>query len=147
MGSMADKILVVDDEREIRDLLKTSLSAEGYEVIEGSDGEEAMELAKREYPQLILLDIEMPGVDGIETCKRLKEEEKTRLIPVIMLTTLGDRDIEAYLEGASDVVNKPFDIWELACRVKSMLCVQHLTNEMEKSLAYIEELEKNISKP
>lgn len=144
---MADKILVVDDEREIRDLLKTSLSAEGYEVIVGSDGEEAMELAKREYPQLILLDIEMPGVDGIETCKRLKGEEKTRLIPVIMLTTLGDRDIEAYLEGASDVVNKPFDIWELACRVKSMLCVQHLTNEMEKSLAYIEELEKNIPKP
>lgn len=144
---MADKVLIVDDEQEIRDLLQTSLSAEGYEVIVGSDGEEAMELAKREYPQLILLDIEMPGVDGIETCKRLKGEEKTRLIPVIMLTTLGDRDIEAYLEGASDVVNKPIDIWELACRVKSMLRVQHLTNEMDKALAYIAELEKNIPKP
>jgi DNA-binding response OmpR family regulator len=144
---MADKVLVVDDEQEIRGLLQTSLSAEGYEVIVGSNGQEALELAKREYPQLILLDVEMPGVDGIETCKRLKGEEKTRLIPVIMLTTLGDRDIEAYLEGASDVVNKPFDIWELACRVKSMLRVQHLTNEMEKALAYIEELEKNIPKP
>jgi len=144
---MADKILVVDDEREIRDLLQTSLSSDGYEVIVGSNGEEAIELTKRENPQLILLDIEMPGVDGIETCKRLKAEEKTRLIPVIMVTALGDRDIEAYLEGAADVVNKPFDIAELASRVKSMLRVQHLTNEIERGLAYIEELGKNILKP
>ena len=144
---MADKVLVVDVEREIRHLLQTSLSEEGYEVVAASNGEEAIELAKRENPQVILLDIEMPGIDGIETCKRLKAEEKTRLIPIIMMTTLGDRDIEAYLEGAADVVNKPFDIKQLASRVKSMLRVQHLTNEMEKALAYIEELEKNILKP
>ena len=143
---MADKVLVVDDEREIRDLLETSLSEEGYEVIVGSNGEEAIELAKRKNPQVILLDIEMPGVDGIETCKRLKAEEKIRLIPVIMLTALGDRDIEAYLEGAADVVNKPFDIIELTFRVKSLLRVQHLTNEMEKALAYIEELGKDLPK-
>jgi DNA-binding response OmpR family regulator len=118
---MADKVLVVDDNREIRDLLQTSLSEEGYEVIVASNGEEAIELAKRENPQLILLDIEMRGVDGIETCKRLKAEEKTGLIPIIMMTALGDRDIEAYLEGAADVVNKPFDIKQLAFRVKSML--------------------------
>ena len=144
---MADKVLVVDVEREIRHLLQTSLSEEGYEVVAASNGEEAIELAKRENPQVILLDIEMPGIDGIETCKRLKAEEKTRLIPIIMMTTLGGRDIEAYLEGAADVVNKPFDIKQLASRVKSMLRVQHLTNEMEKALAYIEELEKNILKP
>lgn len=143
---MADKVLVVDDERQIRDLLQTSLSEEGYEVIVGSNGEEAIELAKRKNPQVILLDIEMPGVDGIETGKRLKAEEKTRHIPVIMLTALGDRDIEAYLEGAADVVNKPFDITELTFRVKSLLRVQHLTNEMEKALAYIEELGKDLPK-
>lgn len=143
---MANKVLVVDDESEIRDLLRTSLSAEGYEVVVASNGEEAIGLAKRENPQVILLGIEMPGIDGLETCKRLKAEEKTRLIPIIMMTTLGDRDIEAYLEGAADVVNKPFDIAELTFRVKSLLRVQHLTNEMEKALAYIEELGKDLPK-
>jgi DNA-binding response OmpR family regulator len=143
---LANKVLVVDDESEIRDLLRTSLSAEGYEVVVASNGEEAIGLAKRENPQVILLGIEMPGIDGIETCKRLKAEEKTRLIPIIMMTTLGDRDIEAYLEGAADVVNKPFDIAELTFRVKSLLRVQHLTNETEKALAYIEELGKDLPK-
>ncbi len=143
---MADKLLVVDDEREIRDLLKKFLLAEGYEVIVASNGEEAVELAKRENPQIILLDIEMPGIDGIETCKRLKEEEKTRLIPVIMVTAFGNRDIEAYLEGAADVVNKPLEMVELAFRVKSMLRVRYLTDELERALAYIEELGKNLPK-
>lgn len=143
---MANKVLVVDDESEIRDLLRTSLSAEGYEVVVASNGEEAIGLAKRENPQVILLGIEMPGIDGIETCKRLKAEEKTRLIPIIMMTTLGDRDIEAYLEGAADVVNKPFDIAELTFRVKSLLRVQHLTNELDRALAYIEELGKDLPK-
>lgn len=143
---MANKVLVVDDESEIRDLLRTSLSAQGYEVVAASNGEEAIGLAKRENPQVILLGIEMPGIDGIETCKRLKAEEKTRLIPIIMMTTLGDRDIEAYLEGAADVVNKPFDIAELTFRVKSLLRVRHLTNELDRALAYIEELGKDLPK-
>ncbi len=143
---MADKLLVVDDEREIRDLLKKFLLAEGYEVIVASNGEEAVELAKRENPQIILLDIEMPGIDGIETCKRLKAEEKTRLIPVIMVTAFGNRDVEAYLEGAADVVNKPLEMVELAFRVKSMLRVRYLTDELERALAYIEELGKNLPK-
>lgn len=143
---MANKVLVVDDESEIRDLLRTSLSAQGYEVVVASNGEEAIGLAKRENPQVILLGIEMPGIDGIETCKRLKAEEKTRLIPIIMMTTLGDRDIEAYLEGAADVVNKPFDIAELTFRVKSLLRVRHLTNELDRALAYIEELGKDLPK-
>ncbi len=143
---MADKLLVVDDEREIRDLLKKFLLAEGYEVIVASNGEEAIELAIRENPQIILLDIEMPGIDGIETCKRLKAEEKTRLIPVIMVTAFGNRDIEAYLEGAADVVNKPLEMVELAFRVKSMLRVRYLTDELERALAYIEELGKNLPK-
>jgi DNA-binding response OmpR family regulator len=143
---LANKVLVVDDESEIRDLLRTSLSAQGYEVVVASNGEEAIGLAKRENPQVILLGIEMPGIDGIETCKRLKAEEKTRLIPIIMMTTLGDRDIEAYLEGAADVVNKPFDIAALIFRVKSLLRVQHLTNELDRALAYIEELGKDLPK-
>jgi len=137
---------MVDDEKVLRDLLQTSLSAEGYEVVVASNGEEAIELAKTGNPQVILLDIEMPGIDGIETCKRLKADEKTRLIPIIMMTARGDRDIEAYLEGAADVVNKPFDTVQLAIRVKSMLGVRHLTNELERELAYIEELGKDLPK-
>jgi DNA-binding response OmpR family regulator len=144
---MADKVLVVDDERVVRDLLQTSLSAEGYEVVVASNGEEAIRLAKTGNPQVILLDIEMPGIDGIETCKRLEADEKTRLIPIIMMTALGDRDIDAYLEGAVDVVKKPFDAVQLAIRVKSILRVRHLTNELERALAYIEELGKDLPKP
>lgn len=143
---MANKVLVVDDKREIRDLLRTSLSAEGYRVVVASNGEEAIGLVKTENPQGILMDIEMPGIDGIETCKRLEADEKTRLIPIIMMTSRGDRDIEAYLEGATDVVNKPFDIVQLAIRVKSMLRVRHLTNELDRALAYIEELGKDLPK-
>jgi DNA-binding response OmpR family regulator len=137
---------VVDDEREIRDLLQTSLAAEGYEIVVASNGEEAIGLAKTGNPQVILLDIEMPGIDGIEICKRLEADEKTRLIPIIMMTSRGDRDIEAYLEGAADVVNKPFDIMQLAFRVKSMLRVCHLTNELDRALAYIEELGNDLPK-
>lgn len=137
---------MVDDKREIRDLLRTSLSAEGYRVVVASNGEEAIGLVKTENPQGILMDIEMPGIDGIETCKRLEADEKTRLIPIIMMTSRGDRDVEAYLEGATDVVNKPFDIVQLAIRVKSMLRVRHLTNELDRALAYIEELGKDLPK-
>jgi DNA-binding response OmpR family regulator len=144
---MAERVLVVDDEREIRDLLKISLLAEGYEVVVASNGEEAIRLAKTGNPQVILLDIEMPGIDGIETCKRLEADEKTRLIPIIMMTALGDRDIDAYLEGAVDVVKKPFDAVQLAIRVKAILRVRHLTNELERALAYIEELGKDLPKP
>ena len=141
-----DKILVVDDEKEIRDLLRTSLFAEGYEVVVASNGEEAIGLAKTGNPQVILLDLEMPGIDGIEACKRLEADEKTQLIPIMMMISPGDRDFEAYLEGAADVLNKPFDIVHLAIRVKSMLRIRHLTNELDRTLAYIQELGKELPK-
>lgn len=143
---MVDKILVVDHERKIRDLLKTFLSAEGYEVTVASNGEEAIGLAKTGNPQVILLDLEMAGTDGIETCGRLKTDEKTRFIPIIMMTSRGDRDIEAYTKGAADVINKPFNLVQLAIRIKSMVRVSHLTNELDRTLAYIEELGNDLPK-
>ncbi len=79
---MGEMVLVVDDELEIRDLLSSFLTEEGYEVILASDGEEAIELAKRETPDAILLDVRMPGIDGIEVCRRLKAEPKTQYIPI-----------------------------------------------------------------
>jgi len=144
---MADKVLVVDDEWEIRDMLSRFLTEEGYEVILASNGEEAIELAERENPQVILLDIMMPGIDGIETCKRLKAEEKTRFIPIIMATALWDTYAEAIEAGAEDFVTKPFHLAELSFRVRSIRRLRYLTNELERAVAYIQELGRNLPKP
>jgi len=140
---MAEKILVVDDEWELRNLLAEFLTGDGYDVIQASNGEEALELAEKEEPQVILLDVKMPGIDGIEVCRRLKEEDKTRFIPIIMVTALEDRDVDAFVEGADDFVTKPFSLVELSFRVRSMLRIKYLTDDLQRSLAYIEELEKN----
>ena len=90
------------------------------------------------------MDVKMPALDWIKTCKRLKENEKTKFIPVIMVTAYQDRDVEAYPEGADDFVNKPFDKVEITFRVKSMLRIRHLNDELERAMAYIEELQKNM---
>jgi len=143
---MGKKVLVVDDEFEIRDVLSRFLTEEGYEIILASNGEEALELVERENPQVVLLDILMPGIGGIETCKRLKENEKTRFIPVIMATALWDKLSEAIDAGAEDFVTKPFNLTELSHRVESILRVRYLNDELERAVAYIQELEKNRPK-
>ena len=137
---MGDKILVVDDELEIRDMLSRFLTEQGYQAIMAANGEEALELAEKENPQAILLDILMPGIDGIETCKRLKAKEETRFIPVIMATALWERYMEAIEVGADDFVSKPFNLTELSHRVKSILRVRYLTNELERAVAYVRQL-------
>ena len=141
---MAEKVLVVDDENQIRDLLGEFLEREGYEVLLASSGEEAMELAERKIPHTILLDVKMPGIDGIEVCKRLKAEPKTQFIPVIMITGYVDNKMVAIESGADDFVNKPIDLVELAVRVKSILRIRYLTDELERAVTYIEELGKSL---
>ena len=143
---MAEKILVADDEQEIRHLLDHFLRGQGYEVVLAADGNQALKLATEESPQLIVLDIKMPGLDGLEVCKRLKEKEHTKLIPVIVITGFEDNKIEALNRGADDFVNKPFDMAEISIRVKSALRIRHLTNELERAVAYIEELRKDLAK-
>jgi DNA-binding response OmpR family regulator len=142
---MAEKILVADDEQEIRNLLDHFLKGQGYEVILASDGNEALKLASEKNPQVIILDIKMPGLDGLEVCKRLKEKEQTKLIPVIVITGFEDNKMEALNIGADDFVNKPFDMAEISSRVKSALRIRHLTNELERAVAHIEELRKDIA--
>lgn len=144
---MRAKALVADDERQIRDLLSEFLTSEGYEVLLASDGEEATGLAEREYPDVILLDVKMPGIDGIEVCKRLKAEPKTQFIPVIMITGYVDNKMAAIEAGADDFVNKPIDLVELAVRLKSILRIRYLTDELERAVAYIEELGRSLPQP
>jgi CheY-like chemotaxis protein len=140
---VGERILIVDDEEHIRELLREFLNGAGYEVAVAANGEEALEVAQRERPDLILLDIRMPELDGVETCMRLKTNDKTRSTPVIIATAFGDTLAEALDAGADDFVNKPFQLEEIALRIKSLLRVRHLTNELERAAAYIGELQKH----
>ena len=143
---MAEKILVADDEQEIRNLLDHFLKGQGYEVVLASDGNQALKLAAEENPHVIILDIKMPGLDGLEVCKQLKKNEQTKLIPVIVITGFEDNKMEALTIGADDFVNKPFDMAEISSRVRSALRIRHLTNELERAVAYIEELRGELEK-
>lgn len=143
---MAEKILVVDDEPGVRGFLRDLLAEEGYEVVLASDGEEALGLAELENPEVILLDINMPGIDGIEVCKRLKAREETRYIPIIIITALDDRGFLAYLEGADDFVTKPFNSMELTFRIRSMHRIKKLNTELLIARGYIRQLEKDLFK-
>jgi DNA-binding response OmpR family regulator len=121
--SSGDRILVVDDEADILNLLDYTLSRAGFEVVTAADGPEALEKAKRSTPSLIVLDIMLPDMDGTDVLKRLKDNEATRQIPVIMLTAKGDEiDKIVGLElGAEDYVTKPFSPREFVLRVKAVL--------------------------
>jgi len=141
---MGDTVLVVDDEEYVRELLKTFLTEMGYQVIAASHGEEALDLAKKESPNVIILDVKMPGIDGIETCRRLKSDGGTRVIPVIVATALRETLPEVLDAGATDFVTKPFHLTELLTRIRSIIRVKHLTDELERACAYIRELEKEL---
>ena len=120
---MKEKILIVEDDKDIAKMLEYNLKKEGFKVIGASDGEDALDLAVRQYPDLILLDLMLPGIDGLEVCKSLKKEGKTSAIPVIMLTAKGqESDKVVGLElGADDYVTKPFSPRELIARIKAVL--------------------------
>ncbi|MBT9145896.1 response regulator [candidate division NPL-UPA2 bacterium Unc8] len=117
------KILVVDDEKDILELLEYNLEKEGYEVLKAMTGEETLELVKKESPDLIILDLMLPGLDGLEVCKILKKDTKTASLPIIILTAKGEEsDIIVGLElGADDYITKPFSPKVLIARVKTVL--------------------------
>ncbi len=120
MENHKEKILVVDDEVSIRRILETRLSMIGYAVVTAGDGEEALDIYKKEQPNLIILDIMMPKLDGYGVCQEIRKESD---IPIIMLTALGDvADRITGLElGADDYVIKPFSPKELEARIKAIL--------------------------
>jgi len=118
-----EKILVVDDEKDILDLVNYNLQKEGYRVTLVSSGEQAVEEVRKNPQDLILLDLMLPGIDGLEVCRKLKYDEKTKDIPIIMLTAKGEEsDIVIGLElGAEDYITKPFNTKVLIARIRNIL--------------------------
>ncbi|MGD9160085.1 MAG: response regulator [Desulfobacteraceae bacterium] len=118
-----EKILVVDDEEDILELVRYNLTREGYNVLSASTGEEGLNNAKSKLPDLIILDLMLPGIDGLDVARSLKSDNNTKNIPIIMLTAKGEEaDIVTGLElGADDYISKPFSPRILTARVRAVL--------------------------
>jgi len=129
-----EKILVVDDEEDILQLVEYNLAKNGYNVTSVTTGEEALKQAKELKPDVIVLDLMLPGVDGLEVCKILKNDSNTADIPILMLTAKGEEtDVVAGLEiGADDYITKPFSPRILIARVKAVLR-RHAVGDVDQS--------------
>lgn len=118
-----EKVLIIEDEKNILELFRFNLDREGYKPFTAIDGEDGLNRAKRDNPDLIILDLMLPGVDGVEICKILKDDYKTSRIPIIMVTAKSqETDVVLGLElGADDYVAKPFSPKQLMARIKAVL--------------------------
>jgi two-component system phosphate regulon response regulator PhoB len=137
-----EKILVVDDEEDILELVRYNLAREGYQILCAVSGETALEKAKSENLDLMILDLMLTGIDGLEVARRLKQNQKTAPIPIIMLTAKGEEaDIVAGLElGADDYVTKPFSPRVLIARVKAVLRRQVAEAENPEQVLHVHAL-------
>jgi adenylate cyclase len=145
------RILVVDDDALNRDYLEQELEDRGYRVVAAADGREALELVAAEPPDLILLDVVMPRMDGIEVCRRLKDDPETRLIPIIIMTALTAREdrVRGVEVGADDFLTKPVDERELHGRISGALRVKDAIDRKLRELASaserLDELEESAT--
>jgi len=137
-----EKILVVDDEEDILELVRYNLAREGYMVSCATSGEEALKASLSEPVDLIILDLMLPGIDGLEVARRLRENSATRETPIVMLTAKGEEaDIVTGLElGADDYVTKPFSPRILIARVKAVIRRRKGTSEAENDVLTVREL-------
>jgi diguanylate cyclase (GGDEF)-like protein len=140
------KILVVDDIPVNIQLLQTHLSSTGYDTLVAGNGEEALLRVKEKKPDLILLDVMMPKLDGFETCRLLKSNQETRYIPIIMVTALNEIEdkIKGIEAGADDFITKPFNKLELLARVKSLLRIKQLHDELQKKVKQLEQAKERL---
>jgi sigma-B regulation protein RsbU (phosphoserine phosphatase) len=129
---MIDKILIIDDSEDLRKLLFLILKKAGYNVMEANEGKDGIKKAHMFAPDLILLDIVMPGIDGYEVCVKLKQAEQTKSIPIIFLSAKTDTadKIKGLEIGGADYITKPFDKGEVVARVQNQLKIRHLTHEL-----------------
>jgi adenylate cyclase len=148
--TMDSTVLVVDDMPQNARLLDAVLAPRGYRVVTAESGEEALRLVNSEPPDLVLLDIFMPGLDGYEVCRRIRQEPATAFLPVVMITASGDQEKRRAIEaGADDFVTKPFDQAELLARVKSLIRIKRyhdtIERQTEELTAWNRELEQRVS--
>tara|TARA_B100000686_G_scaffold88287_1_gene95030 strand:- start:1896 stop:2603 length:708 start_codon:yes stop_codon:yes gene_type:complete len=136
------RVLVVDDEPDIRELVQHHLEIEGFEVLSAPDGEKGLFLIQNELPDLIILDLMLPGIDGLEVCRKLNNIESTSDIPIIMLTAKGEEIdiIKGLAYGADDYVTKPFSPRVLMARAKAILRRQVINEIDVDEIIQIEEL-------
>jgi adenylate cyclase len=138
-------ILVVDDLPQSVRLLDAVLSPEGFRVAMASSGAEALDALSKVHPDLVLLDIRMPGIDGYEVCRRIREDPGTEFLPVIMITASeGEEKIRAIESGADDFVQKPFDQTELLARVRSLVRVKQYHDTIESQKAELEDWNRKL---
>jgi DNA-binding response OmpR family regulator len=135
-------ILIVDDTPANLNVLSTILSQEGYKVRPANGGEVALVVAQHASPDLILLDIQMPGMNGFEVCKRLQQQEQTRDIPVIFISALDEvlDKVEAFEVGGADYITKPFQILEVLARIEHQLKLRR----QHKQLAAVNQLARDL---
>jgi class 3 adenylate cyclase len=139
-------VLVVDDDEANRMLLRDPLEAHGYGIIEAENGEQALQKVEQRPPDVILLDVMMPKMDGFEVCRRLKKDARTAHIPILMVTALSERmeRLMGIAAGASDFLGKPVDLQELTLRVNHAVHAKHLFDQLQAEKARAENLLLNI---
>src|SRR3954468_18014777 len=139
---MAGRVLVVDDEREIRELCRVNLEFEGFEVLEAANGEEALRVVQSKHPDLVFLDLMMPGIDGWDVLHAMKEDDATADIPVILLTAkTGEADqMRGWQEGILEYVSKPFNPLSLAEWAGRALQPRDPEEETERRRRILEQL-------
>ncbi len=145
-GLRRSRVLVVDDNPSNLRLLEVVMTKEGYEVITATDGEPALALVEQDSPDLILLDMNMPGLDGLETCRRLKNNPKTRLIPIIIVTAANTEEakLKSIEAGADDFLTKPISMTELRARTRALTQLKQFTDELEHADAVMTGLAQAI---
>ncbi len=144
LETLTGHVLVVDDEEQNRELLRDLVEEQGHQVTEAENGEQALERVKKATPDVILLDVMMPGMDGFEVCRRLKANPETAPIPILLVTSLTERSerltgIEA---GANDFISKPIDTQDVLLRVRNAVYTRHLYNTVQENYEKVQKLEK-----
>ncbi len=148
-ADIVGRVLVVDDEPKNRELLKALLEAQGHQVSEAVDGQEGLSATMEGLPDVVLLDVMMPNLDGLEVCRRLKSAAKTASIPVLLVTSLSDRKerLEGIKAGASDFITKPVDTADLVLRVRNAVSAKQLFDRLEGQYQRLQELEGHAGQP
>jgi len=138
------KVLIVDDEQANRELTGALVQADGHQTVIACNGEEALVVIQQAHPDVVLMDIVMPKMGGIEACRKIKTNPLSYSIPVIIVTALNTKEekLKAIQAGADDFIGKPFDQVELSARLKSLLRLKTIHNRLEASLISLKEMQR-----